>query len=129
MDYISAKETAEKWNITQRRVEVLCANGQVQGSERVGNMWLIPKGAAKPMDGRTKAAKQRKKPIEYVLTLDMERTIEMVNSTMAMEDMPLTDDDRSRLRAILRGEVKANEIVRQLVEKHRRNADAELLRV
>ena len=129
MDYISAKETAKKWGITQRRVEVLCLNGQVRGVERVGNMWLIPKGAAKPIDGRTKAAKRQKKPIKYILTLDTERVIGMVNSTMAMEGMPLTDEDRGRLRTVLSCDATADDIVRQLVIKHRRNANAGLLRI
>ena len=62
MDYISTKDASEKWEITQRRVEVLCLNGQVDGAERIGNMWLIPKSAEKPIDGRTKAAKRLKKP-------------------------------------------------------------------
>ncbi|MDR1541995.1 MAG: DNA-binding protein [Clostridiales bacterium] len=61
MDYMGAKEAAEKWGITQRRVEALCANEQVRGAERIGTMWLIPKSAPKPIDGRTKAAKQAKK--------------------------------------------------------------------
>ena len=129
MDFISARETAEKWGITQRRVEVLCMNGQVRGVERVGNMWLIPKTASKPIDGRTKAAKQQKKPIVYVLPLDEERIIGMVNGTMAIENMSLTDDDRNRLRAVLRGESTTDETVRHLVKKHRRNTDAKPSRI
>ena len=129
MDYISAKDVSGKWGVTQRRVEALCLNGQVDGAERVGNMWLIPKNANKPMDGRTKAAKQLKKPLEYSQTLETERTIEMVNGTMAIESMPLTDDDRERLRAVMHGEITADETVRQLVAKHRRSANAGHLRV
>ena len=119
MDFISARETAEKWGITQRRVEVLCMNGQVQGVERVGNMWLIPKTAAKPIDGRTRAAKQQKKQMAYVLDLDEEHIIGMVNGTMAIENMSLTDEDRNRLRSVLRGESTTDEIVRLLVKKYR----------
>jgi len=129
MDYISAREAAALWAVTQRRVQALCENGQVCGAERVGNMWLIPKPAQKPIDGRTKAAKLQNRPVEYVLPLETERVIEMVNGTMAIENMPLTDEDRGRLRKIMRGEVTADEMARQLVEKHRRSADAGLLRV
>jgi len=129
MDYISAKETARKWGITQRRVEALCLNGQVHGVERIGNMWLIPKSAVKPIDGRTKAAKQQKKPQEYRLALDTDRVIGMVNGTMAIENMPLTNEDRGRLRAVFIGEVTADEMVRQLIAKHRRSADAGFIRV
>ena len=127
MDYISAKDVARKWGVTQRRVEVLCLGGQVHGAERIGNMWLIPRIAEKPIDGRTKAAKQLKKPLEYACTLETERTIDMVNGTMAIESMPLTDDDRERLRAIMRGEATADEVAKQLVVKHRRSANVRRL--
>lgn len=52
MNYISAKEAAEKWNISQRRVSILCAEGRVPEASMVGNMWLIPKDASKPADKR-----------------------------------------------------------------------------
>ena len=122
MDYISAKEAAGKWGITQRRVEALCLNNQIHSAERIGNMWLIPKSAEKPVDGRTKAAKQQNKPLEYALTLETNHVIEMVNGTMAIESMPLTDEDRERLQIIMHGEVTTDEMVRHLVAKHRRRA-------
>jgi len=50
---MSAKEAAEKWEISQRRVSVLCSEGRVPEANMVGNMWLIPKDAMKPIDGRT----------------------------------------------------------------------------
>ena len=65
MDYTTPKEVAAKWGISERRVEVLCANGQIDGVERIGRMWLIPKSATKPIDGRTKAAKAQKSKQEF----------------------------------------------------------------
>lgn len=56
MNYISAKETATKWNISQRRVATLCSEGRIIGAMLVGNSWVIPCDAVKPMDARTKAA-------------------------------------------------------------------------
>lgn len=56
MNYISAKETATKWNISQRRVAALCSEGRIIGAMFVGNSWVIPCDAVKPMDARTKAA-------------------------------------------------------------------------
>jgi hypothetical protein len=129
MDYISAKDAGEKWGITQRRVEALCLNGRVRGAARVSNMWLIPKSSEKPIDGRTKAARRQKKRLEHANTLETNRVIEKGNGTMAIESMPLTDEDRGRLRSILLGEVTADEMVRQLVAKHRRSADDGRLRV
>jgi len=52
MDYMTAKEAAKKWGITQRRVAILCSESRVGGAEFFGNMWLIPKSAQKPEDGR-----------------------------------------------------------------------------
>lgn len=52
MDYMSAKDAANLWGISQRRVAVLCSENRIPNAERLGNMWLIPKDAQKPMDGR-----------------------------------------------------------------------------
>jgi hypothetical protein len=60
LEWITTQQAAEKWGITARRVEALCVNGQVDGVQRVGRMWLIPKAMPKPIDGRTKAARAKK---------------------------------------------------------------------
>ena len=52
MDYLSAKEVAEKWCITRRRVQVLCEEGRIQGAFKVSDVWVIPKDAEKPLDKR-----------------------------------------------------------------------------
>ncbi|MCL1875197.1 MAG: hypothetical protein FWF87_02925 [Synergistaceae bacterium] len=52
MDFMTAKEAAQKWNITQRRVAVLCSENRIDGAEFIGKMWLIPKSARQPQDGR-----------------------------------------------------------------------------
>lgn len=49
MEYMSAREAAEKWGISQRRVSILCTEVRIKGADRVGNMWLIPKNAEKPI--------------------------------------------------------------------------------
>lgn len=53
MEYLTAKEAAEKWGISQRRVAVLCSEGRVAEATMLGNMWVIPNNAEKPEDGRT----------------------------------------------------------------------------
>jgi excisionase family DNA binding protein len=54
MDYITVKEAAEKWNITPRRVQVLCSQKKIPGVVRFGSTWAIPQHAVKPKDGRLK---------------------------------------------------------------------------
>ena len=54
MNYLSVAQTAEKWEMTPRRVQVLCNQGRIDGAQRVGNVWTIPETALKPIDGRKK---------------------------------------------------------------------------
>lgn len=54
MNYLSVAQTAEKWEMTPRRVQVLCNQGRIEGAQRVGNVWTIPETAVKPIDGRKK---------------------------------------------------------------------------
>jgi len=61
MDFMTPKEAGELWGITERRVQYLCANGQIDGAQRPGDKaWMIPRTTAKPIDGRTKASKNLK---------------------------------------------------------------------
>lgn len=54
LDYISVQEAAEKWGISERRVQKLCEGNRVAGVLRFGHSWMIPKGAGKPADLRIK---------------------------------------------------------------------------
>lgn len=56
MDYMTTKKAAEKWAITTRRVQVLCAQGKIPGAVRFGITWAIPKDAVRPKDGRYKGS-------------------------------------------------------------------------
>ena len=52
MDYITLKEAAEKWGVTPRRINYLCAAGRIPGAIKMATIWLIPKDAQKPADKR-----------------------------------------------------------------------------
>ncbi|MCD7775360.1 MAG: DNA adenine methylase [Clostridiales bacterium] len=52
MEYMSAREAADKWGISQRRVAVLCSESRIEDAAMVGNMWIIPTTAEKPIDAR-----------------------------------------------------------------------------
>ena len=55
MEYIAAKQAAERWGISLRRVQKLCSEGRIPGVHRVGRVWLIPRDAEKPADARRRA--------------------------------------------------------------------------
>jgi len=63
MEYLSITETAEKWGISPRRLQTLCAAGKVEGAMRFGKAWMIPKTTQKPPDGRTKAGRRTAKAL------------------------------------------------------------------
>ena len=60
MEYLTTVEMSKRWNISSRRIGVLCAEGRVEGAIKKGKMWLIPSDAVKPVDGRYKENKTEK---------------------------------------------------------------------
>ena len=64
MKYLSITQTAERWGISTRRIQILCGEGRVPGAIRIGTVWGIPEDAEKPADARIKNGKYIKKPAE-----------------------------------------------------------------
>ena len=78
MNYINIDEAAKKWGVSKRFVQLLCAEGRIEGATRLGRAWMIPENAKRPADGRTKAAREqtdkdmplpRKTPFLYMTDL------------------------------------------------------------
>ena len=42
MKYMTASQAADKWNISQRRVQILCAQNRIEGVFKLGENWAIP---------------------------------------------------------------------------------------
>jgi len=55
--YISAREAAEKWGVSKRRVQTLCSSNRIENITTIGNCWAIPDHTAKPCDARMKKNK------------------------------------------------------------------------
>lgn len=54
MQYMTASQASHKWNISQRRVQILCAEGRIEGVFKLGETWAIPVDSKKPNDLRKK---------------------------------------------------------------------------
>lgn len=82
--YMSAKQAAEKWEISDRRVRILCLEGKIPGVIREGRRWKIPENAKNPKDGRYRSA---------------ETLLEMIDRKKAELDSrrPLTEGEAERL--------------------------------
>ena len=60
MKYITPKEAGVKWGISDRRIQLLCKQGRIEGAYRLGWTWAIPEDAEKPVDRRTKEQRDSK---------------------------------------------------------------------
>ena len=60
MEYLTTVEMSKRWNISSRRIGVLCTEGRIDGAAKKGKMWLIPSDAVKPLDARFKVIKESK---------------------------------------------------------------------
>lgn len=60
MEYLTISQTAEKWKISDRRIQVLCSQNRIPGAYRLGRTWAIPADAKKPDDARIRTGRYRK---------------------------------------------------------------------
>ena len=52
--FMTTKEASEKWDISERRINVLCKDGRIPGAYKENKRWFIPANAVKPVDKRRK---------------------------------------------------------------------------
>ncbi|MBD8959228.1 MAG: helix-turn-helix domain-containing protein [Clostridiales bacterium] len=103
--FMTVKQAAEQWGISDRRIRVLCAEGKIPGAYQEGRGWKIPTDAEKPADGRYKSKESVLEQIDRKkIALDnrrpltageMERlheefTVEYTYNSNAMEGNTLT---------------------------------------
>ena len=60
MDYMTLKEASKKWGISSRKINYYCVDGRSPGAVKMATIWLIPKNAVKPVDGRTKQGRAQR---------------------------------------------------------------------
>lgn len=54
-EYMTVQDAAKLWRISERRIQKLCEENRIDGVVRLSRVWLIPKDAKKPSDGRLKS--------------------------------------------------------------------------
>ena len=92
MNYLTVSQAAEKWGISTRRVRLLCANGDIAGVTRKGNLYLIPEDTEKPVDRRKLPRNKQQGPFAD-LFLEIDTKLAKLNSLR-----PLTAGETQRLR-------------------------------
>jgi len=90
MDYMKVSEAAKKWELSARRVRILCQENRIEGVIRKGNLYMIPADAKKPEDARRKGRSQ--KTLKNLLK-NIDDNLEKLSSMR-----PLTKGEVERLR-------------------------------
>lgn len=62
--YISVKQAAEKWGVSDRKVRTLCEKGKIAGAKREGRFWKIPSEAKKPVESLLENIDRKKKELD-----------------------------------------------------------------
>lgn len=57
MEYLSIKQTSEKWGISIRRIQILCSEARIHGVTKIESYWAIPADAEKPETQRIRSGK------------------------------------------------------------------------
>ena len=57
MEFMTVKEAAAKWGLSERRLQTICSEGMVPGVIKFGKAWAIPVDAESPLDKRIKSGK------------------------------------------------------------------------
>ena len=83
--YISIREAAEKWGVSERRINQYCAEGRIPGAQRFGKSWAIPDDAEKPSDPRRTRQQTKSAPEEMAPggPLDHTNLMPLMNTAFA----------------------------------------------
>lgn len=92
MAYISVIDAATKWQLSDRRVRILCEQGKIPGVVRQGRSYQIPADAEKPADGRQTRGRNLPAAYAALLTGINLKKIELDRRR------PLTQGELERLR-------------------------------
>ena len=60
MDYMTLREASEKWGISTRQINYYCTEDRIPGAVKMAGVWLMPKEAEKPVDGRTRQGRKNR---------------------------------------------------------------------
>ena len=60
MEFMTVKQAAEKWGLSERRLQTICNEGMIPGVVKFGKAWAISMDAERPEDKRIKSGKSGK---------------------------------------------------------------------
>lgn len=54
MKYVSVKEKAEEWSLTERQIQYYCKQAKIEGAIKQSGVWLVPNDAQNPATDKNK---------------------------------------------------------------------------
>ena len=60
MEFMTTKQAAEKWGLSERRLQTICNEGKISGVVKFGKAWAIPVDAERRVDKRIKSGRYKK---------------------------------------------------------------------
>jgi hypothetical protein len=111
--YMSTKEAAAKWGISERRVRILCSEGRIDGAVHSSWAWLIPRSATKPADGRQlrrigggpvrlgsgdlEAIEKQRELTQFFAVRASQGVVPFVSTALAIENIDLSTEQLEQL--------------------------------
>lgn len=77
MEYLTIKETSEKWGMSDRRLRTLCAENRIPGVITIGRGRRIPADAVQPKDERIKSGKY----------INLDKNLKLYKDTMLINNI------------------------------------------
>ncbi|MDO5292774.1 MAG: N-6 DNA methylase [bacterium] len=78
MEYLSVQDVSNIWNISKRRIQVLCREGRISGAKMIGNMWVVPEDTERPVDGRTKNPVKEEQKVFSAVRRDLKKLLKVL---------------------------------------------------
>jgi len=117
MEYIPAKEAAEKWGISTRRVQVLAKESRIPGVKLIGKTWMIPADARKPDDIRKATGVQ---PYRFPLLIAGNYSEDYIESFFSEDEKKMLYAEKL---SVMNKKEESNRIFLELIQ----NTDSEMI--
>lgn len=120
MKYITSQEASFLWGITQRRIQQMCKNGQIDKAKKEGKVWLIPENTNVSTHLKEARDTSKKKPLPIGISEYKKAVSEYyyVDKTLMIKDFL---DDKPKVSLFTRprrfGKTMAMDMFRVFFEK------------
>lgn len=100
MEYLPIQKYSDKWNISKRRIQILCKEGRINGAKMIGNMWVIPENIERPSDARIKSPVLDSSMEESCARRELKKLLRQLYGLCDKNGIPIDDQKEYTLSVI-----------------------------